>query len=222
MLSRPVRRVLALALVPLAACAGGDDADADSLAADSAAETAAATPATAADPSATASAPLTEADIDVYEKALTAEVAVLRDVQARMADAKTGTDSMNAMLAATDIETVPAAAQRAGIDADRYRQLEQAFGTAIASRRMNPAMQAMMTNPDTSFLKDLPADQAAAQREQLRKNMADAQAAFSDSATYRTVPAELRERFKERATAQLDTLWAERFALRARIAGLAG
>lgn len=219
MLSRPARRVvLALALAPLAACAGGGDADSDSLAA--AAGSTAAPP--AADTPADAGAALGEADLDTYERALAAEVAVLRDAQARMAAATSGTDSMTALFAAADTETEPAAAESAGIAVERYRQLDQAFGAAIAARQMNPGMQAMMANVDTSYLAGLPADQAAAQREQLRKNLEESRAAFSDSATYRTVPAELREAFKARATAQLDSLWKERFALRARIAGLGG
>ncbi|HEU4631133.1 MAG TPA: hypothetical protein VFS08_15385 [Gemmatimonadaceae bacterium] len=222
MLSRPARRALALALVPLAACAGGDDADSDSLAADS---TGAATPTAAADPAASgsaAAAALSEADLDAYERALDAEVAVLRDVQARMAAAKTNEDSTNALFAAAQTETEPAAAQRAGIDVDRYRRLDQVFGTALGARQMNPGLRAMMSNVDTAYLKDLPADQAAEQRERLRQNAQEAQAAFSDSATYRTVPPELVDALKARADARLDSLWKERFALRARIAGLGG
>ena len=220
MLSRPARRVLlALALAPLAACAGGGDAESDT---DSAAAGVdpAATPAAAAP--AAADAALSESDIDTYERALTAEVEVLRDAQERMAAATTSTDSMSALFAAADTETEPAAAKSAGIPVERYRQLDQAFGNAIAARQMNPGMQAMMASVDTSYLAELPADQAATQREQLRKNLEESRAAFSDSATYRTVPAELRETFKARATATLDSLWKERFALRARIAGLGG
>ena len=217
MLSRPARCVLALAvaLAPLAACSGGGDTDTDSLAA---------TADSAAAPSATADADtaVSEADLEIYERALAAEIAVLRDVQARMSVAKSANDSMTALFAAAQTETEPAAATRAGIDVDRYRRLDHVFGSAIASRQMNPGMQAMMTNVDTSYLRDLPADQAAAQREQLLKNMQDAQAAFSDSATYRTVPAELREPFKQRAAAQLDSLWKERLTLRVRIAGIGG
>jgi hypothetical protein len=218
LLSRPARCVIVLALAPLAACGGAGDADADTLATVVDSTAAASTAAPPAD----ANAALSESDIDTYQRALAAEIAVLRDAQARMAAAKSNTDSMSALFAAAQSETEPAAAERAGIGVDRYRQLDQAFGSALAARQMNPGMQAMMANVDTSYLKELPADQAAAQREQLRKNMEESQAAFSDSATYRNVPAELREAFKQRATAELDSLWKERFALRARIAGLGG
>lgn len=220
MLSRLACCVLVLAAAPLAACSGGGDGDADSLAA--AADSATAPSAAAAVADGDAAAALSEADIDRYARALTAEVTILREAQARMAAARSNADSMSALFAAAQAETEPEAAQRAGIDVDHYRHLDQVFGSAIAGRQMHPGMQAMMSNVDTSHLKDLPADQAAAQRAQLRQNMQEAQAAFSDSATYRTVPAELLAPFKQRAAAQLDSLWKERLTLRARIAGIGG
>ena len=204
----------------LAACAGGGVAADDTAAADTSSGGTAATAAADA-PASEADAPLGEADLDAYARALEAEVALLRTAVERRAQAKTGEDTLSAMLAATESETVPAAARQAGLDADRYRRLDDAFGRAVGARLQNPGMLAAMANPDTSFLKDLPADQAAQQRAQLAKNMADMQAAWGDSATYASVPPALLDRFKEVAAARLDALWRERFELRARAAGIA-
>lgn len=207
------------ACLTLAACGGSDaDADAvDSTVADSGtAAVAMADPAPAGD----AEAPLAEADIDAYERGLAAEVQLLREAIEKQRAAKTGEDTLSAIMSATDMVTVPAAAQKAGLDASRYRTLDNTLGRAIGARIQNPGMLAAMAKPDTSYLKDLPADQAEQQRTQLRANQEEMQKAWGDSATYAGVPPAILDRFKERATAQLDTLWRQRFELRMRAAGL--
>lgn len=217
----PIRRSLGVlaACALLGACGAGDATD-DTTAVDTSSGGTAATASDAA-PASAPDAPLTEADLDAYVRALEAEVALLRSAVERRTQAKTGEDTLSAMLAATESETVPAAARQAGLDAGRYRHLDEAFGRAVGARLQNPGMLAAMANPDTSFLKDLPADQAAQQRAQLAKNMAEMQAAWGDSATYASVPPALLDRFKEVASARLDSLWRERFELRARAAGIA-
>ena len=221
MLPRPARLVLpialtAVAVLPLVACAGGD-AETDTAAADSATAPAAVAEAPAATE---AAAPLSEADLDVYQRALTAEVELLREAVAKRAAAKTNADTLSAMMAATDMQSMPAAAERAGIDVSRYRALDEAFGSALSARMMNPAMQNMAAQADTSYFATLPAEQAKQQREQFLAGRRQMEAAFGDSATYRAVPPALRDAFKARAAAGLDSLWRQRFELRAKAAGL--
>jgi hypothetical protein len=207
------------ACLTLGACGGGaDTADDGGTAADSAV---AAAPATSdASAGAPSDAPVTEADLDVYATALAAEVELLQQAVQQRQAARTGEDTLSAMMAATEMQSVPAAAEKAGIDPDRYRALDNAFGRAVGARLQNPGMMKMTLEADTSFLAQLPAEQVEQQRAQLRKNLQDAQAAWGDSATYASVPPALVERFKERAGAQLDSLWRLRFELRARAAGL--
>ena len=215
---RRSRRVVALSLLAVTvACSGGDDAAADSLAAATdAAETAAA--ATAAAPAAQTEAELGAADVDAYERGLAAEVEVLREAVERRAGARTGEDTLSAIMAATEMQSVPAAAERAGLDVDRYRRLENAFGQVLSKRVMNPALLAQTAQADTSQLAQLPAEA----QERARANMREAAAAFSDSATYRTLPPALHDTVRQRADARLDALWKERNELRARAAGLGG
>ena len=206
-------RLATLALLAASAACAGGEADTASLAldeapADTAMAAAAATPA--------AEAELTAADLDAYERGLTAEVAVLREALERRANARTGEDTLAALMAAAEMQSVPAAAERAGLDVDRYRRLDDVFGAALAGRAMNPGMLAQVA--DTSQIAQLPADV----QERARTAAREAAAAFSDSATYRTVPPALVETFKERAAQRLDALWKERLETRARAAGLGG
>jgi hypothetical protein len=207
------------ACLTLAAACGGSDADpADTSAA--AESPAAAEAAVSADAASAADAPITEADIDAYGRALAAEVALLRATIEKRDAARSGEDSLSAMMSASEMVTLPAAAREAGIGEDRYRALEAALGRAIGARLQNPGMLAAMAAPDTSHLAQLPAAEAEQQRAQLRANLEQMQAAWGDSATYASVPPAILDRFKERATAQLDSLWRQRFELRARAAGL--
>lgn len=216
---RALRLLSSLSLLTaLAACGGGADADADSLAAAEAEAMAPEAAAEAASADAGAEAELGAADLDAYERALAAEVEVLREAVEARARARTGEDTLSAIMAATDMQSVPAAAQRAGLDADRYRRLENAFGPALSGRMMNPAMREMTAQADTSAIANLPAEEQA----RARANMAEMAAAFSDSATYRSVPPALHDAFKQRADQRLDALFKERFELRARAAGLGG
>jgi len=160
-------------------------------------------------------APVTAADIDLYERALTAEIAEVRKALDKRRSAKTSTDTLAAMSAALDMNTTPAAAEKAGIPVERYRYLESVFGRAISARKMNPAMAKM--GEDTSSIAQLPPEA----QERARKNLAELRAQNSDSVTLQTIPPELRDQFKQRAATRLDTLWSELFALRARAAGLA-
>lgn len=216
--ARPARQLLPAAglLAALLACGGDGGADVPQSEGVAAPPAAASAPAVAPPPAAAAvEAELTAADLDAYARALAAELAVLESVLERRAAARTTADTAVAMLAATEDETAPVAASRAGIDADRYRRLERAFGAALAARAMNPAMREMLG--DTSAIASLPPEAQAAARANVREMMA----AFSDSATYRSVPVALHATLTQRAEAGLDSLFTRRVELRARAAGMA-
>lgn len=214
--------LLALALLAPLACGGGDDSDADTAAAaageesGAAADTAstAAAPATA-DAQNDVTAPVTAEDFDRYERGLEAEIAAVRKAVDDKAKAKSSADTLSALFAAGESETKDDGARAAGVSIDRYRHLDGELGATISARVMNPAMRQNL--PDSSAIAELPPEH----QEAARKNMREMQAAFSDSATYRRIPPALQEAFKARATARLDTLWKELFALRMQAAGVA-
>jgi hypothetical protein len=215
--------LLALALLAPLACGGyrGDGAEG---AGQGSGGTAAAyshveagSPATATAAADDPAASITPADIDVYERGLAAEVALVRSAVTGLRAARSGQDTLAAMSAALDMQTQPAAARAAGISVQRYRHLDNVFGGAISARKMNPALTGIMATVDTSDIGTMPPDV----QQRMRANMRDAQAQFSDSSTYHNIPPELRDAFKRRASARLDTLWSELFSLRARAAGLA-
>ena len=232
-LHRPLHRSIAATLLSVVlalplACGKGDDAEAG--AGDTAAATtdeaateggdastgstaaASAPPADAPNP---VTAPVTAEDFDRYERGLAAEIAAVRKAIADRRAAKSSADSLSAQFAALESGTQEAGAQAAGVSVDRYRHLDEELGGTVSARVMNPAM--LKTIPDSAALKDLPADQ----QEQARKNIQEMRAAYSDSATYRRIPPELQSAFKARASARLDTLWKELFALRMQAAGIA-
>jgi hypothetical protein len=218
--------LLALALTLPLACGKGDDAEQEAgdsaaeesaVAADGAAtDSAAAGVATpAADAPNPVTAPVTAEDFDRYERGLAAEIAAVRKANENRRAAKSSTDSLTAQFAALESGTQEAGAQAAGVSVDRYRHLNQELGSTISARVMNPTM--LKNLPDSSAIKDLPAER----QEEARKNMRDMRAAFSDSATYHRIPPELQAAFKARASARLDTLWKELFALRMQASGIA-
>ncbi|GLC23531.1 hypothetical protein [Roseisolibacter agri] len=121
--SGAARALLLVAL--LSACGGGDKPSAEdsSAAADSAASAAAAAPtpeAPAAAPANDASAPLTVADIDRWQKGMAAELKAVQDAGAQLKAAKTGNDTLTAMMGANETATRAAGASAAGLDESRY------------------------------------------------------------------------------------------------------
>ena len=225
-LRRPITALLLALALPLA-CGKGDDAeqaagdsagdveDSAGGAGGAATDAAAGAAPPAADAANPVTAPVTADDFDRYERGLTAEIAAVRKAIADRRAAKSSADSLTAQFAALETGTQEAGAQAAGVPVNRYKHLDQQLGGTISARVMSPAMLKSM--PDSSALKDLPADQ----QEQARKNMREMRAAYSDSAVHQRIPAELQSAFKSRASARLDTLWKELFALRMQAAGIA-
>ena len=59
-------------------------------------------------------------EIDKWQLGLTAELKAVQEAQSRLGAAKSGKDSLDAMMAATEISTLGVGAQAAGLDDQRY------------------------------------------------------------------------------------------------------
>lgn len=117
--SRTARRAAA-SFALLAACAAERDAPpADAVAGD----TAVTSPAVVAVPRAPATGPLTAADLDLYERGLAHEIALVEAAQVRLGSAATPADRGAAQQAQYETSTIPAAAAHLGVDAARYREV---------------------------------------------------------------------------------------------------
>lgn len=178
-----------LALTLTAACGGrdaGEDADpSDAAAAESEApaegESAPANATPAADPSAAIDAPLTTADIDRWQKGMAGELEAVRAASAKMKSAKTGEDTLSAMMAVQEMNTIPAGAQAAGVELQRYKVV-----------RSNLSAAASYLAPELGGID--PAMLSPAQRDEL-KQMNETQLKQLES----TVPAEVVEALRPRA-----------------------
>lgn len=134
----------------LAGCGGSGERDADD-AADSAAETAAeseaaeseAAPPPAAAPSAAeqTSAPLAVEDIDRWQRGMEAELTAVREAGAKLRSAKTGADTLSAMMGANDMTTRDAGAAAAGLSSERYQFVRTTLSSAVGS--LSPLEQEM-------------------------------------------------------------------------------
>lgn len=127
------RIALPLAFVLLAGCGGeSPDAEAEDFAAEEQAAVAEPVPAeTAAPPAANPTeAPLTVEDIDRWQRGMEAELQAVREAGTSLANARTGTDSANAIFAATEMSTLEVGANAAGVDQERYRFIRERLATA--------------------------------------------------------------------------------------------
>ena len=106
------------------------DGEADTVAAQDAADTAAApVSAPAPDPG---QAPLTVADIDRWDKGMAGELEAVHGAAAKLKEAKTGNDSMTAMMGLQDMATVGAGAKAAGMDQERYNLIRSNLSAAAS------------------------------------------------------------------------------------------
>ena len=123
------------------ACGGGDTADDEAdRAADVSADTgpagegeaAPANPAPAADPSAAATAPVTIADIDRWQKGMAAELEAVRSAGEKMKSARTNEDTLSAMMAVQENATWEPGAKAAGLDVERYKFIRSELSAAAS------------------------------------------------------------------------------------------
>lgn len=115
--------IVLLALV-IAACGGGDAGSSDTAAAPPAADAAVNAN---ADPTANASAAVTPADVEPFERGLRKEIEAVRAARARQASATTPAERGAAMQAQFETATAAEGAKAAGMDEARYGQVRQAM-----------------------------------------------------------------------------------------------
>ncbi|MGH7629575.1 MAG: hypothetical protein ACREOF_09300 [Gemmatimonadales bacterium] len=137
-----------LLLLLLAACGGGDrtpDAsDADTDAAWGDAQRPAPNMHPAPIPSDPSSAPLTPDDIGRWEKGMQGELEAVQAAAAKMKSARTGEDSLSAMMGVQEMNTLEAGAKAAGVDLNRYRIIRSNLSEAV-KHFTPPEMEGMDT-----------------------------------------------------------------------------
>jgi hypothetical protein len=127
-------------------CGGRDDSDTaatdSAAAADTApaAETATASAGGSTEP-ASAEASMTVADIDRWQRGMDAELVAVREAGTKLKEAKTSTDTMNAIFAANDMSTRAAGARGAGVDENRYGLINSTL--SALNRNMAPLSSEM-------------------------------------------------------------------------------
>lgn len=129
------------------------------------------------------SAPLSVEDIERWEKGMAAELAAVQEAGAKLASARSGEDTLSAMMGVQEMTTTPAGARAAGVDDERYNVMRSDLSAAVAY--LTPHLGGI----DTTLL-------SAAQREEMRQ-MNTAQLKQLEG----TVPAEVVEALKPKAEA---------------------
>lgn len=170
----------------LAGC-GGDAPRSDAPEADPAAEAAAGSDTGAPDASTQSpdptSAPLSMEDIDRWEKGMAAELAAVQEAGSKLADARSGEDTLSALMGVQEMTTTPAAASAAGVDLERYKVVRSNLSAAVSY--LTPHLGGI----DTTIL-------SPAQREEMRRMNAAQLDQLKEA-----VPAEVIEALKPRAEA---------------------
>jgi hypothetical protein len=129
------------------------------------------------------SAPLSVEDIARWEKGMAAELAAVQQASAKLGSAKTGEDTLTALMGVQEMTTTPAGARAAGVDEERYRVIRSDL--SAAATYLTPHLGGI----DTTML-------SPAQREEMRQ-MNAAQLKQLEG----RVPAEVIEALKPRAEA---------------------
>ncbi len=175
-----------LLLASLAAC-GGDkpvpEAESEAAEAEAAPSAEAATP-PPADPSDQPEVtPVTVDDIDRWQKGMAGELEAVQAAAGRMKAARTGEDSMSAMMAVQETATMEAGARAAGVDLERYKVIRAQLSSAASY--MTPELGGI----DTALL-------SQEQREEM-KRLNEAQLERLRESVPETVIAALRPRASE-------------------------
>jgi hypothetical protein len=186
--SRFTRTLLPSLLAGLVFACGGKEAANDDAASDPAAEetqndtdTAQSEAAAPAEPANVTSAPIAVEDIDRWSKGLEGELKAVKDAGAKLKEAKTSEDTLNAMMGAQEMNTVEAGASAAGLELERYRFV-----------RSNLSSAAGYLAPEIGGVD--PSTMPAEMREELKKGNETQLAQMADA-----VPAEVVAALKPRA-----------------------
>lgn len=131
MIDRLSRAALACALaLTLTACGGDSDSD-EAAPPEDAADTE--TPAASeAAPSAGTMTPVTVADIDGWKKGMAAELEAVRAAGTKLREAKTGDDTLSAMMGVQEMATWETGAKAAGLDVERYKFVNSELSAAVS------------------------------------------------------------------------------------------
>jgi hypothetical protein len=123
--ARRFHATLAVLTLILYACGGQDKPKSDEPA-----EAVADTATTAPAPSNAGPAPLTVADIDRWERGIAGELEAVHAAAAKLKEAKTGNDSITAMMGVQEMTTLAAGAKAAGVDNERYNLIRTDLSAA--------------------------------------------------------------------------------------------
>ena len=172
-----------LVVMPLVfGCGGKDDSKAadaeENVAADSAPVSADQAQASTGNP---AVAPLTTADIDRWDKGMAGELKAIQEAGARIKSARSGEDTLSAMMGVQETATMDAGAQAAGLELQRYKFVRSNLSAVV--QYLTPSQGGI----DTTLL-------SQAQRDEMRQ-MNDAQIQRMQG----DVPADVVEALKPRA-----------------------
>ena len=178
----PFRTPVCLLTVLLFAACGADARKGDPPA-DAGAAADAPTPDASSPAGNPSSAPVSVEDIARWEKGMAAELAAVQQAGAKLQGAKTGEDTLSAMMGVQEMTTAPAGARAAGLDEERYNTVRSNLSAAVAY--LTPHLGGI----DTTML-------SAAQREEMRQ-MNAAQLKQLEGA----VPAQVVEALKPKAEA---------------------
>jgi hypothetical protein len=130
-----------------------------------------------------AAAPVTVADIDRWKKGLAAELAAVRESGENLKSAKSGEDTLSALMGVQEMATIPAGARAAGMDEERYRMVRS--NLSAAASYLTPHLGGI----DTTLL-------SAEQRDEMRRMNAAQLERLKGS-----VPGEVVEALKPQADA---------------------
>ena len=187
MIVRLPRAALAwvLALTLTACGGGGGDSRSDEAAppADASADTDSGSEAAppASDASAGSTQPMTVPDIDSWKKGMAAELEAVRAAGTKLKEAKTGDDTLSAMMGMQEMATQEAGAKAAGLDLERYKFVNSELSAAVSY--LTPELGGI----DTTML-------SPAQRDELRESNAAQLKQMEDR-----VPADVVEALRPRA-----------------------
>jgi len=199
--SRSISLVV-LSLVAVAACGHSRDAATDSTAAATDSTPPATAPSTSAavtpasSSAASTDAPITVADIDAWQKGMTAELTAVQDAGTARQNAKNATDTLNAMFGANDMSTRPAGAKGAGMSEARYQYVSNKLSSIVGNLSPIEAEMNMKDMPE-SFRKQMQQSREQSATQEMAGMAPDVQAAL------RARAADLRKQSLELAGARL-------------------
>jgi hypothetical protein len=181
MIKRIPRAALAGVLALSLACGGDSNADAPPAEASEEAEASSSPAPAEAAPSNPGAAPLTVADIDAWQKGMAAELQAVRDAAAKMKSARTGDDSLAALMGVQETSTEKRGAEAAGMELERYKVVRSELSSAVSY--LTPHLGGI----DTTMLSPEQRTELRQSNEEQLKQMAD------------RVPAQVVEALRPRA-----------------------